>query len=311
MPAILTHDFFGRAIYEQHRALIGVSDDEREAFLLGNQGPDPLFYAIIDPRRSTVFYLGRTIHNEKPTEFLTALHDAAFSLNAPKRRIARPYVLGFLCHYLLDSHVHPFVFAQQYALCDAGVEGLDRKSGNEVHATIEASLDEEVLYTLRHETIATYAPCEQVLRASDEVLSVVSDLYAQAVEAAYGLPIARDTFAKAVRCFRLMQRFLYSPTGQKREIAGAIEASFRRYSLMRAMSHRPLGYTECTFDNHEHLPWKDPADGSVSTAGFWDLYHEARRDFEEALARFDARDFSEKDAQRITHGKNFAGEIVD
>ena len=43
MPAIITHDFFGRDVYDNLFKTIGGSRDEADAFLLGNQGPDPLF----------------------------------------------------------------------------------------------------------------------------------------------------------------------------------------------------------------------------------------------------------------------------
>ena len=50
MPALITHDFFGQDVYDRLFRDIGGTRDEAEAFLLGNQGPDPLFYAVADPR---------------------------------------------------------------------------------------------------------------------------------------------------------------------------------------------------------------------------------------------------------------------
>ena len=47
---IITHDFFGRDVYDALFQTIGGSRDEADAFLLGNQGPDPLFYAVADFR---------------------------------------------------------------------------------------------------------------------------------------------------------------------------------------------------------------------------------------------------------------------
>ena len=50
MPAILTHDFFGKDAFDIAAGKLGFSTmEEREAFLLGNQGPDPLFYLAADP----------------------------------------------------------------------------------------------------------------------------------------------------------------------------------------------------------------------------------------------------------------------
>ena len=47
MPALITHDFFGRDVYDRLYTFIGGSRDEADAFLLGNQGPDPLFYPVL------------------------------------------------------------------------------------------------------------------------------------------------------------------------------------------------------------------------------------------------------------------------
>ena len=44
MPAIITHDLFAKDIYGTAFESIGGTRDEAEAFLLGNQGPDPLFF---------------------------------------------------------------------------------------------------------------------------------------------------------------------------------------------------------------------------------------------------------------------------
>ncbi len=48
MPA-LTHDFFSRDAFDIAAGKLGFYDGRREAFLLGNQGPDPLFYLATDP----------------------------------------------------------------------------------------------------------------------------------------------------------------------------------------------------------------------------------------------------------------------
>ncbi len=50
MPAILTHDFFGKDAFEIAAGKLGFATlEEQEAFLLGNQGPDPLFFLQADP----------------------------------------------------------------------------------------------------------------------------------------------------------------------------------------------------------------------------------------------------------------------
>ena len=186
MPSLITHDFFGRDVYDRLFGTIGGSRDEAEAFLLGNQGPDPLFYAVLSPRLRAHRRLGSTMHSKKPTELVKALKDALSILNGAELPIGRAYALGFLCHYALDSTAHPLVYFHEYRLCDAGEPGLSRADGSEVHSLIESELDELTLFTRRGQTVATFDPSAEILKASDFVLHVVSKLYAYLALTVYG-----------------------------------------------------------------------------------------------------------------------------
>ena len=173
MPAIITHDFFGRDVYDRLYNTIGGSRDEADAFLLGNQGPDPLFYIVISPYLHEHNRLGNTMHSKLPTELIKAFKDSLGILNSAELPVGRAYALGFLCHYTLDSTVHPFVYYHEYRLCDAGEPGLSRADGTEVHGVIESELDELVLFEKRGQTVSTFNPSAEILKASDFVLSVV------------------------------------------------------------------------------------------------------------------------------------------
>lgn len=307
MPAIITHDFFGRDVYDQLFATIGGSRDEADAFLLGNQGPDPLFYSAISPYLGPHTRLGKTMHAEKPVELMVALKESLSVLSSDEKRIGRAYALGFLCHYTLDSTVHPFVYGQQYALCDAGVPGLSRDDGSEVHGVIEGEFDEIVLYAKRGESIATFSPSREILRASRKVLAAVSKMYSYMALNVYGEIIPARLFAIAVYDSRFVQRVFYSPTGLKREAIGRIERMARSHSFYQAMSHRPVQSAECAFDNRDHEPWTNPFTGDVRTTGFWDLYEAALKRAQDNIATFDADGFGLDEARDLTGELNFAG----
>ena len=79
MPAILTHDLFGQGVLEDVTSLLKVrSVAERDAFLLGNQGPDPLFYLVVDPLMHKWSTLGNALHDTSGATVLLATHDKAF-----------------------------------------------------------------------------------------------------------------------------------------------------------------------------------------------------------------------------------------
>lgn len=310
MPSLITHDFFGRDVYDRLFGTIGGSRDEAEAFLLGNQGPDPLFYAVLSPRLRAHRRLGSTMHSKKPTELVKALKDALSILNGAELPIGRAYALGFLCHYALDSTAHPLVYFHEYRLCDAGEPGLSRADGSEVHSLIESELDELTLFTRRGQTVATFDPSAEILKASDFVLHVVSKLYVYLALTVYGEIVPERLFTIAVKDFRAAQRFFHSPSGRKRALVGRLEQLARPFSFYRSMSHRPVELVESAFDNRARDVWENPFTGETRTASFQDLYDEALEKAQASIASFDRDGFNLEAARAITHDLDFSGRPV-
>ncbi len=98
------------------------------------------------------------MHSEKPSELVRRFKDSLGILDSDELPVGRAYAFGFLCHYTLDSTLHPLVFFHEYRLTDAGEPGLSRDDAHEVHAVIESELDELVLFEKRGETVATFQP---------------------------------------------------------------------------------------------------------------------------------------------------------
>lgn len=310
MPSIITHDTFGQDIYRDLFESIGGSRDEAEAFLLGNQGPDPLFYSVTMPWFRADHDLGNVMHDKRPSELLEAFKNGLSFLEDGERSVGRAYALGFLCHYILDSIAHPFIFSQQYALCDAGEPGLSRKDGHEVHAFIETELDELVLTVKRHDIISQFDPSRDILKGSGRMLDIVSKLHAYVAMAVYGRVVSKNLFSASVQAMRFGQAVFHSQSGLKREAIGRLEELVRPYSFCRAMSHRPVELHESIFDNREREKWSDPFTGETSDEGFWDLYERALAQTRQGIALFDERGFDIEDARFITKEKNFSGKPV-
>lgn len=317
MPAILTHDFFGRDAYGPAMDFVDlVTPDQRDAFLLGNQGPDPLFYLVIAPRSWDRYKkLGSTMHHDAPSTLLADLRSAVDAATDIERSTVAAYAAGFVCHYLLDSAMHPLVYFWQNGIEEAGIEGLDARDGSVIHAEIERDFDEMVLWNKMHQTVETYRPYERVLRARDEVLGCLGELYANTDFSVMGGSDARQAlvFPEAVRCFRVCQRAFWMP-GHVRSLAisGAERhVTHGRYSLYQAMAHRARKAETSAFDNHERLGWRNPFTGRVRSDSFWDIYNEALDRVPQVLEAFFAEGFDESAARQITGGLNFSGEPVE
>lgn len=317
MPAILTHDFFAKDAYGPAMDEVDlVTPDQRDAFILGNQGPDPLFYLVIAPKGWDRYkHLGSDMHHDAPSRLLASLRAAVDATEGDDHSTAAAYAAGFVCHYLLDSSVHPLVFFWQHGIEQAGVEGLDAEDGSVIHAEIERDLDEMVLWNKMHQTVETYRPYERVLQARDEVLDGVGDLYATTGFSVMGEdgPRRAQVFPEAVRCFRTCQRAFWCPGRVRQALISSVERRIThdRYSLYLTMAHRTREAETSVFDNHEHLVWRDPFTGERRSDSFWDIYDDALARVPAALEAFFADGFDEAAAHELTAGRNFSGEVVE
>lgn len=310
MPAILTHDLFGRGVLEDVTDLLCLrSVGERDAFLLGNQGPDPLFYLKVDPLMHKWSPLGGALHECDPAATLAAMREAALRLEGRERQLARAYVAGFACHWLLDSTVHPFVYFWQNGLTSAGVPGLDGGAASSVHMEVERDLDEMVLYALTGKTIERWRPHERALQASRDVLAAVDKVYFYAALWVFERAIDPRTFSTAVVEFRLAQRAFDSPSGRKRALLGRLERAVTRspFSIVGCMSHRVRREDTSDFDNRGHAPWENPFTRERSTASFWDLFDAARARVLPTVDELFSADFDLAAARALTRGLNFEG----
>jgi hypothetical protein len=272
MPAVLTHHLFGITVLSQLGGGAFPTRDERDAFLLGNQGPDPFFFAQFSLDFMTLKRFGTTLHTQKVEQSLDAMRRYARALTVYQQKVVDAFVCGYLCHFTLDSIEHPYVFAQQYAITGAGVKGLDARDGSAVHAQIEADLDAMMLNRATGKTIKDFTIAKQTLRASDSVLGQLDFLFDYVAWEVYGFKLPEKGFTRGVKDMRTTFRVLRSATGRKRVALGYVERLARRHSQAQAMSHRFEVGANCAFDNEQHLTWADPSTGEQSDLSFNDLF---------------------------------------
>ena len=314
MPAILTHDLFGRGVLEDVSEVLGMrSVDECDAFRLGNQGPDPLFYLVVDPLMHKWSPLGGALHECSPADLMVAMREAALRLDGRERQVARAYVAGFACHWLLDSTMHPFVYHWQSGLTSAGVPGLDGSAASRVHAEVERDFDEMALHALTGRTVERWRPHERTLQGSSAVLAAVDKVYFYVALWVFERAIDPRTFSTAVREFRLVQRVFDSPSGRKRAALAAVERAVTRspFSLVMSMSHRARPEDVSDFDNRAHAPWENPFTHEVSTAGFWDLFDAARARVLPTVDELFSEGFDVAAARELTRDVNFEGDVAE
>lgn len=135
MPALYTHYRFGKAVAATLPPTFSeIVSEHSEAFALGTQGPDILFYHK-PLQKNDIRGLGTALHDVSPKAFFqraVCRLQYAKQANEGYFRALSAYLYGFLSHFVLDVFCHPYIEA--------------RTSGTFTHGKIESELDK---YTLR------------------------------------------------------------------------------------------------------------------------------------------------------------------
>ena len=196
---------------QQAMHIAGYKPRNYRAFILGCNGPDMLyFYQMYNPRRKiSMKKLAMRMHTEKTGLFLQNLFRFA-QTNAQK-----DYCLGFLCHYALDSVMHPYI---NYITTAYG-HSFNCEYG---HYWFESSLDSHLSHHESGEAAAhpnAYAP-EIKKMYMDQIVT----LFKQAVEATYtDIEFDRSEYNKIFSDYRKVKKLLYAPYNVKSSFSGIAE----------------------------------------------------------------------------------------
>lgn len=109
MPAAYAHMVFGKKVI----SILPIATQESinrypELFGIGLQGPDILFYYHPSDTQAYVLY-GHNIHKRPAADFFRYALDQLEKMKGLEKEKATAYLMGFLCHFILDSNCHPIV----------------------------------------------------------------------------------------------------------------------------------------------------------------------------------------------------------
>lgn len=285
MPAIVAHHIFGEEALGLLPEGVVEGEEERLAFLLGSQGPDPLFarFRALPTTSVACHRLAGAIQGEKPTEGFAALRDALASLPSADERLGCAFVLGVLAHYALDSAAHPFVIAQQRALVAADAE-LEHAE-HEVHGVIESDLDVWMLWEKRGKTVEEQ-PVTEFLARTERVERAAGALMSQLAYAVFDVDLGADEYPAAVADYEFVYRLIDPADAALPQRLASIEGLARGRSMAEAMAHRVVRDAECPAANLDRREWENPFTGDTSTDSFEDLYEAALAAYPALAAAF-------------------------
>lgn len=284
MPALITHHLFGEESIDRLPAGIIGSDDERMAFLLANQGPDPFFFRVRTPHIAECMGLAQAMHRCRISQQFAALRDGVSHLRQHDAQIGRAFALGMLSHYVLDRNAHPFVYAQQW-----GVQEVDETledAGSQVHAIIESDLDVLMLQIKRGGATTEDCPPACELVTTDRINKVAGTLMSHTALSVFGLSVGAPEYGGAVADMKLVYQLVEPANAPISQVLGLIEGAVRGHSLLASLAHRVTTEPPLRAGNMGHLEWENPFTRAVSFESFPEVFDRALDDYEGAARAF-------------------------
>lgn len=250
MADFVSHHLFGeQALTVFPAAVQQIAASHPACFRWGCQGPDPLFYRKI-AFGSPLHKLGNRMHSENADGLFAALAEGVQRLSGEAHEIAAAYFFGFLCHYALDSEIHPYVYCRQEQIRSADA----KLSASAVHCQIESDIDYLLYAQARRAPVTEFEP-EDFYKLGAEEKAVLAVLLHAVLHKVYGVTVPAADLRGAFDEMLRWESFLYSNSRAVYRGAQRIERLLGRGALLTG--HMKIERPEWDALNEAHDPWRN------------------------------------------------------
>ncbi len=276
MPALITHYLCGSkmiSLIEDDTVKKHISDF-RNAFNLGTQGPDILFYYGAWPwtKSKGIPEIGNRLHDTKTGQFISEALKYSSGSDEDQKSLLTAYLYGYICHYALDCHTHPYIFYRT---------GFVRKGESYTgkytcyHRMFETALDVLMLERELGLKPPEFNASEKI-RVSRQASASIGELYSNILERVYSENIDIATVCQAISDISAVSSALRDRTGIKKLLLKNIEKLMGKLPMFSSMI-LPLKIIDGRdYLNLLHNIWSFPWDpASVNTASFPDMFEAA------------------------------------
>jgi len=284
MPALIAHYLCGNA-------MLGLIENEhfkdtilkyRNVFNLGTQGPDIFFYYGAWPwtKSESISKLGDRMHEEKTGEFiLEALKYAAESCKASKD-ILTAYMCGYLCHYILDCHTHPYIFYKT-GFVRSGEEYTSKYTC--CHRMFETALDVLILKHYSGKKPSGFNAALQI-RISKQEAFAIGEMYSKVLSKVYAANVNTELVCRAIADMAGITAALRDITGIKKKLLSKLEKSLGKLPMFSSMI-MPLEVKDgLDYLNSSHSAWHLPWDNTQElTSSFIENFEAATAESKKAV----------------------------
>ncbi|HYE82912.1 MAG TPA: zinc dependent phospholipase C family protein [Clostridia bacterium] len=261
MPALLTHYLCGDSMLSlvgnEHEA--SQISGHRSVFNLGTQGPDIFFYYGAWPwvKSNGIAGFGSRMHEESTGAFICEALKYIMKSDEASKRILTAYMCGYLCHYVLDCHTHPYIF---YKTGFVRKDEAYNAKYTYYHRSFETALDVLMLKREFDKKPSQFNASKQI-KISAQAAAVIGGMYSEVLDIVYSADISSRQVCQAISDMSAINAALQDKTGLKRRLIGALESFLGKPPMFSSMI-LPLEIEDgLDYLNTSHsvwyLPWDD------------------------------------------------------
>lgn len=223
MPALYAHYRFGARV---SRRLDGDLKDivkkYHAQFVIGLQGPD-LFFFYRPWSLNRVSKYGYRLHSLSAAPFFE--HGISVVKEKGRDSGEYAYLLGFLCHFILDSECHPYV------------EEMIRETGVQ-HLEIEEEF-EKLLLRMDGKDALDH-PLWKLVPHDDETAADIVPFYED---------MDQDTVKQSLNDLRMVKKLFHAPGAVKQDVINTIMKLLGKYDKMKGLMNQRVDNPKCQKTN--------------------------------------------------------------
>lgn len=291
MPGFTSHYIIGQKAFSDlpECRLKQIISKHTAVFHLGVQGPDIFFYNVFLARHKSAKNVGILMHEFHVNEFFdNALIHISNIKNEDDFDTAVAYIAGYMCHYVSDSIIHPYIYARiGYKPHQSRRE---RSIANSLHCQLENDIDAILLLRYnnkrpsefkQHETFTISKSEENHLAAF--LCSAINDTY---FSERFGNTycITNGIIKRSIWAMKMGCKTLQDPRESKRRKINYIENLINASPIVsnKLITNNIADLKQAM--NMDHELWRNPWDTSlISDASLPELFLKTVRKLNESL----------------------------
>ncbi|MCL2047564.1 MAG: zinc dependent phospholipase C family protein [Defluviitaleaceae bacterium] len=255
MPGFLTHYIAGKTALQAtlhstpqlHQAIAPYE----QLYNLGTLGPDVFFYYFPSQILKRSRGLAQEMHQGGMGLLIEQLACTARQAEGQERDIIFAYMGGFLMHYVLDCHIHPYIYARSFK------RGNVKIVNSLKHRRFESALDDALLGLICDEKPAGVKQW-QLINAEGHSIAVSAEALRRGLAGVYKRKVSVQTIQRALKFTIHATKVICSKNIDK----------LTETIILR----EPTAVGDCDCLNMKKTPWRTPWPSEMCNDSFMERY---------------------------------------